>query len=565
MMNAHAALLWLCWQRARIPLVLVLSAVVGLVTILLVFLDVDEGNELAASNTIAVVTAIGVWMLGPLVASGLGKPKNSAQGVGFPLQFEFGLPIANRSLVLVPFTFIVFLLFASFSLLVWLLTTVFSVPPVDPLIHFMAMEYLIIVTAVGWSTNNGYEAALCWIGLIFMFYLGWLIPDFSFNGNNSEFVAGAWSSALPSALLALLTIALMLFGVSRQRSGENLFFSSGGGAHMSPDRMFIEVFRFYKSPCPTSSGAAALRWEQRQFRGLQVALGLGIAMGVLVSVVISLIEARNVWDGPIELDDVQGFAFIFYCSVFVAHLATSLGVRWVNGSARTSTFERTLPVSTLRLTLTRIGLGTSCLVIAAIAEVTTIALLGPLFLENYAAIRDSFLEQLTTLFGQGAFYVLLRIVLSVCLIYVVAVLWAVFISWFAIRSRLMAIAFAAICLYALLILVALVSLVEESDFVAAVAAVGHLHSWVLSIGIIVTAAMLLYRLVVVQVLNPAQALVLLMAGLGLATLQIADLQLFDAMDAEAALPVQMLAMATGLLPLMATVMALWTQFRIRHG
>lgn len=562
MRSPQSALLWLCWQRARSPLALVLSAVFGMTTLLLVYLDVAE-TEYSKANVVAFVTMVGIWMLGHLCASRLGKSK--AQGVGFPLLIEFSYPVSTIKLTTIPFFFLVTLLYSSFAFSSWLLCSLFSLPALDPMIHFIVLEYLIIVTSVSWATNNGYESACFWIALMLLFFPGWLIPDFSFNGHTGEFIAGSWSSALAPAFLAASAFVLLLYGVRKQRSGEGLLFSSGASQFRYPGLVLAEVFRGKGPSCPVSSAKDALAWEQNQFRGARIGVGMGATIGVVVILILSLLSSREGWIGPMELDDVMSFAVILFCSIFVGHLASSFGVSYVNGAARIGTFHRTLPVGTATLAAIRLKSAMQCVLIAGITELVTIGLLGFLVLDNFAAVFAEFVSYVNSILDQGLLYGALRLVLLACLIYISIVLWAVFISWFAIKSRQMAIVFSGLAIYVLLVISGLVVFTEGSGFLDATRMVGDIHAGILSLLIIVTAGYLFSILIREEVLSRENALLLLAAGIALAFLQFADLNFFGALDAEASVLNAVYSHTLGLLPLTVTVLALWTQHRIRHG
>ncbi len=564
MNNPTTALIWLCWRRARLPLLLVLLAIPIIATLVLLGMHPSDSDG-ARENTVIIVASIGMWILGPLVASRAQGAINTTPGVGFPLRTEFSYPIGTLSLVLVPFLFSIGLLSAGFIASVGLLSFLYQLQYPDLMVHFMVLEYLIIVTAIGWSTRNGFEMALSWAAIIVFLYLGWLIPDFNFDNETYEFVAGDWSSVLVPTLFAGIAILLMLIGVKRQRSGENLILPEHRNSTAMNGRTIASVFYLVKKPCPTSSGAAAMRWQQGQFRGVQVAIGLGATIGLLVVLVLAASSARGFWDGPLELDDVRGFAIIFFFSVFVAHLASSFGITFTNGAARLSTFDRTLPITTARMTLIRVSSGMLCVVVAAIAELLAIAVFGSLMLEDFPEIRAEFFALFSGMSEAGLFYIALRLILLFCLVYAGTVLWAVFITWFAIKPKEMTIGFSAVMIYLLLLVASLSIFVEETRFLQSSAAFQDAHRLVLGAAIVFSALYLLRVLVKAQVLQGTTVMLLLVVGFSLASLQFIDLQLFGALEAEASLARILYLHSLGLLPLAATTLALWTQYRVRHG
>lgn len=564
MSSPATALIWLCWRRARLPLLLVMVAIPFVATLVLTGMH-PETETGARQNAVFIIAAIGVWILGPLVASRSQGPINTTPGVGFPMRSEFTYPVSTLSLTLVPFAFSIGLIFAAFVVSVGLLSFSFQLEYPDPMVHFMVLEYLVIVTAIGWSTRNGFELAICWAAIILLFFLGWFVPEFSFDNESSEFVAGDWTSAIRPALLAALAVVLMLIGVKKQRSGENLVLSEHKNSIAMNGRTLTSVFQLIKRPCPTSSGSAALLWQQRQFRGLQVAVGLGMVIGLLVVLLLAATSARGFWDGPLELDDVAGFAIIAFFSAFVAHLASSFGVTFSNGAARIGTFERTLPLTTARMTLIRVGSGMLCVVVAGIAELLAIAVFGSLMLEDFPALWAEFNLAMEGLLEQGISYFVLRVILLACLLYAGTTLWAVFITWFAIKPRAMTIGFSLVMIYLLLLVAGLSIYTEESRFLQSVDTVRDVHRVVLCAAIVISALYLLYVLVRKKIIDGSIAVLLLVAGFILASLQFIDLQVFEALDADASFSATIYLHSLGLLPLAATTLALWTQYRVRHG
>jgi hypothetical protein len=562
MSNPTKALIWLCWQRIRFPVLLVSMAILGMTMLMIVYFNPDQGVQ-AEQNTIIICAGIGVFILTPMCSSSVAGPGMNPTGVGFPLRAEFAFPVSSLRLSLVPYVFVSAVLYAVFLGSTGLLAAVFSHSMPHPLIHFMVLQYLMIVMAISWGCTNIWESFSLWIGLIVLFYLDWLLPDFSFYTQSGEFVAGSMGSLLLPGLLVIGALALMLLGIARQRRGDNLFVNVSEPAKNPIFYPF--TLRLFKTPCPTSSSAAAWAWYQRQFRGPLAGAALGVLIGTAVVLVLTLTDLRGFWDDPIDLDAVSGFAFIFFCSVFVAHLATVFGVSYVNGAARTSTFERTLPMTTANTVRVRVGMAMLCLLIAGIAELLTIAILGPLLLENFAAIKAEFLQQLASITDTGMLYSGLRLVLFLCFAYILAVLYSVFITWFAIKPRLMTKGFAAFTLYLLLQLAYVVATTEGNDFIDATQSLGRIHSWVFAAVIVLAALAVLPRLVSNKVLRVSQALGLLAIGLLPMALNSVDLIYYEGLEQGSSLARRMLQHAFGLLPLVSTALALWSQDQLRHG
>lgn len=562
MNNPTQALIWLCWQRIRLPVLLVTMAILGMASLLIVYFNPEQG-AVVEQNTIIICSALGMFIIVPLASSSLAGPGRNPNGIGFPLRAELAFPVGSLRLLLVPFLFVSLVLYGVFLVTTGILTTVFSQAMPHPLIHFMVLEYLFIVVAISWGSSHIWESFSLWLGLIVLFYLGWLVPGFGFDPASGEFVAGAGSSLLLPGLIVMAALALLFTGMQRQRRGDSLFFAVSEPAKNPIFYPF--AVRLFKTPCPSTSGTAAWAWYQRQFRGPLAGAALGLLIGTLVVVVLALTDRRGFWDEAIDLDAVTGFAFIFFCSVFVAHLATVFGVSYSNGAANTSTLERTLPLGTARIAGIRLGMAMLCLLVAAVAELLTIAVLGPVLLDNFATVQAEFLQRLAAITTHGLLYSLLRLVLFLSFAYVVAVFYGVFITWFSIRPRLMTRGFAALSIYLLLQLAYLVASTEGNEFLAASQALGRVHSWVIAAFVAAAAFAILPRLAQDAILSRTQIFGLLLIGLLLMAGNSVDLTLFGGLEAGASLAKTVLQHSLGLLPLAATALALWTQDQLRHG
>ncbi len=563
MRSPIVALLWFCWQRIRVPVFCVSVAIVSLASLTILYFNQGQ-SDWVDSNTILISAGLGLFILGPMAShNSLGGSGKTPNGTGFPLRTEFAYPVSNWQLNLVPFLFLIAVLYSVFFGTVWLLTTMHSLPMPHPMVHFVVLEFLLIVIAIGWSSTNIYESFACWFTLILLFYLDVLIPDFTFNFETGEMIIGDWSSALFPVLITCSSLILMMIGVRRQRRGDHFFY---GVEQESANKIaFPLTFRVSRTPCPTSSGEAALTWHQRQFRGMANAAVLGAAIGAAAVLVLMLTDMRGFWDGPLELDDVWGFGFIFFCSVFVTHLASLFGISYTNGVSSISTFERTLPVSTSTVAFARISVTFQCLLVAAVVEFITIAVLGSILLEDFAAIRNEFSNWLNEFTANGLLYTGIRILLILCMVYFVSVLWGIFITWFALKPRPMTIGFTVLSAFWLLQLAYLVSSTDGVAFVEATRSVAGVHSWIISALIVLAACYILPMLIRDTVISSKQALIIAVAGLLLAALNSIDLEFYGSLETSATAARTAIRHSFGLLPLVATAGAIWTQHRLRHS
>lgn len=563
MKSPTSALLWFCWRRIRVPVFCVTVAIVSLASLTILYFNQGQ-SDWVDFNTILISAALGLFILGPMAShNSLGGSGKTPNGTGFPLRTEFAYPVSNWQLNLVPFLFLIAVLYSVFLGTVWLLTTMHSLPMPHSIVHFVVLEFLLVVIAIGWSTINIYESFACWFALIVLFYLDVLIPDFAFNTETGEMIVGSWASTLLPVLIICAALTLMMIGVRRQRRGD--YFFHGVEQESENKIAFPLTFRVNRTPCPTSSGEAALTWQQRQFRGVANATVLGAAIGAAAVLVLMLTDARGFWDGPLELDDVWGFGFIFFCSVFVGHLASLFGISYANGVSSISTFERTLPIPTSTITFTRISVTLLCLLVAAVVEFITIIVLGSILLEDFPAIRGEFSIWFNEFTANGFFYMSIRVLLAISLVYIVSVLWGIFITWFAIKPRPMTIGFTALAIFWLLQLAYLVSSTDGVAFVDATRSVAGVHSWIISGLIVAAACCILPMLIRDSVISLRQALAITVVGILLAALNSFDLEFFGSLETNATVARTVIRHSFGLLPLVATAGAIWTQHRLRHS
>lgn len=563
MNSATSALLWFCWSRIRIPVFVVSVAIVTMTTLMIIYFNQDQ-SERVDFNTMLICAGLGLFILGPLASNNaLGGRASTPYGTGFPMRPEFALPVSNWKLNFIPFAFLIAVLYAVFVGTVWLLATIHSLPMPHLMVHFIVLEFLLIVIAIGWCTTNIYESFACWLTLIALFYLDVLIPDFSFDPNTGELLIGSWSSALLPAIITSISLVLMAIGFRRQRTGDHFFYPTDNES----DRKIAYplTFRVNKTPCPTSSAQAAMSWQQRQFRGVANGAVLGGGIGAATVVILMLTDMRGFWDGPLELDDVWGFGFIFFCSVFVTHLASLFGINYSNGVSSISTFERTLPIKTSTVAFTRIRVIMLCMLTAMLVEFFTIEVLGSVFLEDFAAIRGEFSAWYGEFVSGGIDYTMLRVVLTLSFIYLLSVLWGIFITWFALKPRPMTIAFSAISAIWIAQLAYIVSTTSGTEFVDATRMVAGVYSWIISGLILFASVYLLPLLVRDSVISSKQALIILAAGVLLVILNSVDLELYGTLENGATLARTAVRHSFGLLPLVATAGAIWTQHRLRHS
>lgn len=564
MMNPTQALIWYCWQRTRFAMFLLTLFAIGFGVLFLVYLNPDESIN-TRGNTVVMISLICSWLLSAIMSATLVQSRSLNVGFGFPLKSEFHLPLSTLKLVAVPLSYIVLAAYSCFLLPVIVLCVVFELPFPPALIHFMVFEYLLLVMSLSWFSSHGPESLAATVVFVVLFYFELIIPEFSFDEATSAFLPGPWSGTFLPALIVVASVVILVLGVHKQRSGENLVLRSGARINVAESLSTLSLFRFFKTPCPTQTETAAMLWRERQSRGLQASVGIGVSVGALVILLLSFLQFREFADADYQLDEVSAFSFIFYCSVFVGALATTFGIDFRHGEAKVSVFDRTLPMSTARMVVIRVGMAFFCLLVAGAVQIVTVGLLGEVFIQNFDIVTAQFWEGLQAITDRGVAYSLLRLILFLCLVYIWGMLWAVLITWYSMKTKLVTWVGSGIMIYGILVVTVLTAITEGGqEFLYLSNAMSEFHSLIVVTAIIGSLFYLVHALLRDEVLMPQQVLAILAVGLALASLQVVNISLYDVMDPNSSVITRLRSQVLGLLPLAATLLALWTQNQLRH-
>lgn len=567
MTNPTQALLWYCWRRSRYAIGIQLLSVIAFGIVYLMVFSTNE-TDIVRSNVITLTALVGAWLLSAVLSSTLAKSTTSGMasaGFGFPLRAEFHFPVSSFQLTLVPLSYCVLVAYACFIGPAVLLAMVFDLSMPSPMIHFMVVEYFLIVLSLSWFTNHGPEALVGSVLLVLCFYFEIIIPDFSVEEETSLFVPGPWSSVLMPFVIIVASVAAMFIGVSKQRSGENFMVKGGRNQIITESISALNWFRFVRTTCPTDSSRAAMVWRERQSRGLQTAAGIGLTTGVVVVLVLYLLQLREFTDSDYMLEDVTAFAVIALCTLFTGALVSMFGLSFKNGDVKVSVFDRTLPLSTAEIVTIRVVVSFLCVIVAGLVQIVTIGIVGPLVIENFASVRVEFFEGIQSITDRGGVYTTLRTILLLCFIFNCAVLWAVNMSWFAMKTKMMSIVSSGLMVYGILLVVVMVSIEQPGqEYLRMSRDVRDFHAWIFMAVALGAMVYFLSRLIKDEVITPMQAIVICTVGLVLAAIQVVMLSVHGETGGDIRFAVSTLRQFYGLFPLAAVVLALWTQHKLRH-
>ena len=562
--NPTQALFWYCWRRTRHAIAVQLLSVIAFGILYLLYFAAGE-SEIIRNNAVTLTAFIGSWLLSAVMSSWLAQSGSERTGFGFAFNAQFHLPISNFQLTAIPLIYCVGISYICFLLPAVVLTVLFNLSLPPAMVHFMLLEYFLIVLSLSWFSSHGPESIIATVILLLCFYFELLIPEFTIDEETSLFIPGSWSSITVPALIVIASVSVLFLGVKKQRSGENLVFHSGRRKNLPESLNTIYWYRFLTTRCPTTSGRAALIWRLRQSRGLQAAVGMGATTGAVVLLVLYLLQLKEYSDADWILDEVLAFSIIAFCTVFTAALASMFGLSFRNGVARLSVFDRTQPLSTAEIVAIRITVSMLCLLVAGVVQFLFIGLLGPLIIENFGSVRAEFFESLSAITERGAVYTILRGILAICLIYIFAVLWAVSICWFSMRTRLMSIALSSLTIYSILAVAVIVALdTDGQTFLRMSNAIRDFHLWIIMTIVVGSIFYLFSRLIKDEVITNQQMIVMCAIGFALAAIQIVILNVDSNPGGTPELTIRTWDQVKGLLPLFATVLALWTQQKLRH-
>lgn len=165
-------------------------------------------------------------------------------------------------------------------------------------------------------------------------------------------------------LIGIVSFALTLAGVARQRRGETTWASSPStsGGFGYPDWL-ISLFRF---PCPTSSAPRAQLWFELKCSGLPVlAFGLAVAALIFLLFVVSIVAppVRNV---------AVSAPLLFVLPVVFCLGGNAFGIRRRQGRTYVSAFEATQPYDTAQLASIKVLVRSACVLAALVAIAATI-------------------------------------------------------------------------------------------------------------------------------------------------------------------------------------------------
>jgi hypothetical protein len=297
---------------------------------------------------------------------------------GFPDPLAFGRPVRTSLLVAVPMFYRAAACGAIYALPTAALRAVYGVPfPVAPIAALLAASAMLFL-ASSWFSRDAKMRTLSTIALWLFAVpaaLRWLDP---WNVATGAFPPPVVSdmvhlSAADYAAIALAVVGVYfvtVHGVERQRHGDGA--EQRGPRPSQPvvarrpsaaTKGFVEHFRdaalaVVRWPCPTSSPLAAELWIETKSRALPV-----LAIGLLLALCIPVLAALG---GKVQADAIAAFGlFVVTCVIIVpllplfAAISTSFLNREASLRAPMNAFEATRPIATAHLAAVQIAVAVS--------------------------------------------------------------------------------------------------------------------------------------------------------------------------------------------------------------
>jgi hypothetical protein len=372
MRNPVIALLWQCWRLSRrwYVLLMAIAIVVPMRTMSLVPPNAPADGQQFFRNVLAPLASMNIFMLASfatLIALTL------SGRAGFPLRFEYRLPIDLKLLAAVPLLYLS-VACASFYVVPALLTQLYfnaSVPIAAP--AMLVATCVVTLAAASWSTNGTYTRTLAVIaacfGLVQLY--GWVHPLTTIviraaNGNSGSIdIIGL--TFLEYGLLLLLFVALFAFivhNLGRQRCNESLFpsaiFSRKSTTHKTiaqhshgattiaaalPDKhgatFFDRIGDAFDVPCPLGSAWSAELWFEFKRYGMRT-----LIIGVLLA---SAIPLFLLFAKLVGIDRRGNLAWLPVAAVFFVGVGIAFINRRQDSSGYMNAFEGTRGMGTLQL------------------------------------------------------------------------------------------------------------------------------------------------------------------------------------------------------------------------
>lgn len=568
MRSPSQALVWSALSLSWSALLMQIAGVISVVFLMNLALDADR-DSIELLEAAELVILIGLVFLYAVAMHRTHGHARTASSLGFPFRAEFPLPVSTRSLLTAPLLFYCALIQVAVFVPLTIINILFFDVEVSVLsLSFVIFQFTAITLMLTWWTQSSLASILGWLAALILYLNGWLLPEFTRVEDAWVFFAEDPMEYATSLAFTAALFTLTYVGVMQQRSGESLIEVGSNLFDTTEQGAAREFLPLPISDCPTSSALAAEFWKERQLHGAYSALFGGLAGAAIT---IAIIATINFFAGNGPRSETAGLLVLpLYGLICVGLSIQMYGVRYYNGAAIISLHDRTVPLSTARLTLIRTSVSLGSTLLAGIVMGATLGILGPFLISDFNSLLAEFLQIFNNLSGLGFVELALIVFLLLAAFLTAVLLLSTFFTWTMLYNKPFAIAIACVPAYIFLWSIALMGFYGSENAGAynrTLDTVFANHLWILVLLIPASGVFMLRDLIRDQVLTQTQVLYLLGLGLLIAALNL--VWLFDA-DYYGVLALDILPAQLGylvvqsLLPALAAVLALWTSYKIRH-
>ena len=477
----------------------------------------------------------------------------------FPLSMAFARPIRTPVLVAVPLAYVFVTAAACYLVPAAILRVVTGValPLLAPATLIGALA--VLVAGCSWFTRIGaIRFGLAFAGLIVGGAMLRFLDPFRQAGRlpfkpDARLCVLSGSDYLIVALFIIGIYLWITFGVNRQRHGEEEL-SLRGATVAEPRENSADIFLWLRNACvelfrwrcPVSSPTAAEIWFAMQRYGVPV-----LAIGALLALCIPLLMW---WANEVRSPIVLVVAACAPIAPFSAGVSASIWNRRNTARASVFAFEAARPIGTGRLIGLQVLVTSLCISGAWLLMILSAWISLPLLkdLHDYGSPFSVAMEVFQKYGLRSASFVVVGfIVLAAVLAFLAA--FRAFASAYGWRFWLGAL---ALVMYVIGVLIAVARGRIDGAVVGA-------HIWALAVAIPVATFIVLGRVLARHVLTFRHVVMLSLAWVLFAVLYLDVLRAGGMFAASPA--VESLALASTLLPLLATALAPWSLSSIRHA
>jgi hypothetical protein len=489
--------------------------------------------------------------------------------LGFPYTLAFGRPVRTSLFVAVPMFYRAAACAAIYAIPAAALRAAYGVPfPVTPVAVLLAASATLFLGST-WFTRDAKLRAVTTIALLFFGVpaaLRWLSPWNAAAGSfpppvEADMVYLSAAKYVVIALAVAVVYLVTVYGVELQRHGGEAPRPPQPAVAQRPSvaaKGFVEHFRdatlaMVRWPCPTSSPLAAELWIETKARALPV-LAIGLLLAFCVPLLVMFVA---------EVQAQLVGVFIVVCVIVVAGLPFSAAIsasfwnREASLRAPMSPFEATRPIATARLAAVQIAVAVGAMLGAWAFIAASLWIALPLAGAGTAFATLPEIIAVSVRAAPIARVAGIVVIVLVALTTFVAMLAAIR-AFSVVYGKRLWIGALGLGLYAIFVLFAI-----GTDRLSG-AAIG-LHLWAVAAAIPAGTVLAGARALVDRIMLPRHAAAVLAIWGALTAVGWFVARDFGFTFASLAPAVDALVLAAALLPLTASVLALWSLGLIRHA